>query len=118
MINQTILNAFNTMWQNFPEPVMLIQKDRTILAVNAMAQSAGIQPGIKCFTLNPEEKVQDHCSLCRADQALSAGRAEILETTLGDKPATAYWVPLDGSDSLYLHFTTGYANMLGLKTGT
>ncbi len=31
MIEQKILDAFETMWGPFPEPVMLIHRDRTIL---------------------------------------------------------------------------------------
>ena len=54
MVEQRILEAFEMMWGPFPEPVMLIHRDRTVLAVNDFARSMGVQAGIKCFSLNPE----------------------------------------------------------------
>lgn len=37
MDNQNVIDAFHMMWDNFPEPVMLIQKSRHIYAVNKKA---------------------------------------------------------------------------------
>lgn len=54
MIEPRILDAFQTMWGPFPEPVMLIQKDRTVLAVNDLARKIGIPSGIKCHSLNKD----------------------------------------------------------------
>ena len=70
MVDQNILDAFQLMWGTFPEPVMLIQKNRTILAVNDLAKKIGIRTEIKCFSLNPGEVASDHCKQCMIGSAV------------------------------------------------
>ena len=48
MDNQNVIDAFHMMWDNFPEPVMLIQKSRQIYAVNKKAASMGLNTEMKC----------------------------------------------------------------------
>lgn len=114
MVEKSILDAFHIMWNKFPEPVLLIQKDRTVLAVNALAQKAGVKPGIKCFILNPEGAPGGKCRHCRADEALGQGVAIRAEVTGKGKTLTTYWIPLDETSDIYVHFTLGYAEMLGM----
>ncbi|SPF44983.1 conserved hypothetical protein [Syntrophobacter sp. SbD1] len=114
MADKSILDAFHIMWNKFPEPVLLIQKDRTVLAVNALAQTAGVQPGIKCFTLNPEGAPDGKCRQCRANEALGQGVATRSEVTRNGKTLSTYWIPLDEPSDIYVHFTLGFADMMGI----
>jgi hypothetical protein len=40
------------MWDNYPEPIILIYKDRTIMATNKISEKAGLQIGIKKTLIN------------------------------------------------------------------
>ncbi len=112
MVEQRILDSFQTMWGPFPEPVMLIHKTRTILAVNDLARAAGISAGIKCFTLNPEVKGDDHCSRCNANLALKTGETVCTQELMGGKPIIGYWMPLKEAPDVYVHFGIGTARMM------
>lgn len=103
MIEQAILDAFETMWGPFPEPVLLIDKDRTILAGNELARTAGIPAGAKCFSLNPGA-VGAACNQCKANLALREHRTVCTELTLNGEQITAYWMPLRSNSDVYVHF--------------
>lgn len=42
MEQSDVICAFHAMWDHFPEPVMLIKKNRQIYAVNPKAASLGL----------------------------------------------------------------------------
>ena len=94
-IDQSVLEAFDTMWGLYPEPVMLIHACRDILAVNQRAEELGITTGIKCHTLNPSDRV---CPGCLANKLLISGQA----TRKGAFNAQTgsyidgYWSPVKG----------------------
>jgi hypothetical protein len=114
MLDQKILDAFQTMWGPFPEPVMLIQKDRTILAVNDLARSVGTPTGVKCFSLNPEARTTT-CKQCKANLALHEERTVCTEETQNGKRIIGYWMPLKEEKDVYVHFGVGCAEAMGLK---
>jgi hypothetical protein len=95
--------AFHLMWDPFPFIVMLIQKDRTIIDVNASAKAMGINPGVKCFQLSGESKVHANCL---ANQALKEKQAR-RQTAYNEAfkcVYDSYWLPIAGHDDLYVHF--------------
>jgi hypothetical protein len=112
MVEQRILDAFQTMWGAFPEPVLLIQKDRTVLAVNDLARSAGLTAGIKCFSLNPEIGDDEQCQRCNANLALETGKAVCKRETIGDAQMIGYWIPLKEVADAYVHFAIGTAEAM------
>jgi hypothetical protein len=114
MVAQKILDAFETMWGPFPEPVMLIHKDRTILARNELARTAGIPAGIKCFSLNPEA-VSTACKQCKANLALREHRAVCTEGMQNGNRIIGYWMPLKDDQEVYVHFGIGVAESMGMK---
>lgn len=114
MIEQKILDAFETMWGPFPEPVMLIHKDRTILARNEFARTAGIPAGVKCFSLNPEA-VSSACKRCKANLALREHRTVCTEETQNGNRIIGYWMPLKDDQEVYVHFGIGVAESMGMK---
>ena len=46
MTDEEIISAFHLMWDNFPEPVMITQKSREMVALNKKAASYGLQAGV------------------------------------------------------------------------
>lgn len=114
MLNQQTLDAFEQMWGPFPEPVMLIQKDRTILATNELARTAGISIGVKCFSLNPQA-VTHACKDCKGNLAVREQRPVCTEKTQNGQRIVGYWVPLKDQPDVYVHFGVGVAAMMGIQ---
>jgi hypothetical protein len=100
-----IAEAFELMWGNFPDPTLLVQRDRTILAVNDAAARQGMEPGRKCFSYNPDPRDVENgaCKGCQADQALDMGTAITCSCRLAGKRSDGYWIPLKGSREVYVH---------------
>ena len=103
-ISEEILRNFHLFWDNFPFPVMLVHKDRTIIDRNKAGESAGYIPGSRCADIGNKE---DHKG-CLANLAL---REQTAKRVVGYvEPAKAvfdsYWIPLAGSEDIYLHFFT------------
>ncbi|HVJ06617.1 MAG TPA: hypothetical protein VM578_13165 [Candidatus Saccharimonadales bacterium] len=118
MVEQRILDSFQTMWGPFPEPVMLVHKSRTILAVNDLARTIGIPAGVKCFSLNPEVGVgENHCGRCKANLALKTGETVTTREAMGDKTVLGYWMPLAEAPDVYVHFGIGTAEIMAAAKG-
>ncbi|BCS55400.1 hypothetical protein [Geobacter sp. SVR] len=93
---------FHLFCDNFPFPVMLVHKDRTILAVNKAGEMVGYPTGIRCVDMGKKE----HHKGCQANQALNEQTAKRVVGYFDFVGAVldSYWIPLAGSDELYLHF--------------
>lgn len=103
MDNQNVIEAFHMMWDNFPEPVMLIKKSRDIFAVNKTAAAGGLGVGMKCSQIgNP----QQHKG-CRCNEAADERKPVYVtyETPLGK--AFGYWIPVAGHEEFIIHFGVG-----------
>ena len=102
-ISEELSRNFHLFWGNFPFPVMLIHKDRTILDRNKAGEAIGCVPGTRCVDMG---KMEDHCG-CLANQALqeqTARRVVAYQDSYG-MVLDSYWVPLAGEEDLYLHFS-------------
>ncbi len=111
-IDQSVLEAFDTMWGLYPEPVMLIHACRDILAVNQRAEEVGITTGIKCYTLYPSDRV---CPGCLANEMLKSGKATRKGAFIAKtgRYIDGYWIPVKGVEKVYVHFgndITEFAN--------
>ena len=93
---------FHLFCDNFPFPVMLVHKDRTILAVNRAGAAVGYPTGIRCVDMGQKE----HHKGCLANQALAEQTAKRVVGYFDFAGAIldSYWIPLAGSSDLYLHF--------------
>ncbi|HXP97198.1 MAG TPA: hypothetical protein VN809_10830 [Telmatospirillum sp.] len=112
MTETAYVQAFDLMWELFPEPALLVHKDRTVLAANAVARQFGRKEGEKCFGATPSGGGANHCRSCKADRALQ-DRQAISEVSLDlGGPVTNYWLPLPDSADLYVHFGIGVAELL------
>ena len=112
---------FHLFCDHFPFPVMLVHKDRTILAVNKTAEEAGVPTGMRCVDMGKKEYHKG----CKANQALSDQSAKRVVEYVEFREAVldSYWIPLAGSEDLYLHFSadiTEWArqDMIPKKCGT
>jgi hypothetical protein len=104
-----LVEAFQLMWGNFPDPMMLVHRDRTILAANSAWPAA--VTGTKCFSNNPDPNNVDNnaCKACQANKALKLGAAVVCDGDVGGgKRVRGYWIPLKGSSEVFLH---GYASL-------
>lgn len=118
MATQEIIDSFQRMWGTFPEPVMLVHKNRTVLAVNDLGKSLGIPLEIKCFSLNHAEKgINGHCHGCKANEALRTGHAIARKETVNGVELIAYWVPVKGVADTYVHFGVGTAESIAAARG-
>lgn len=114
MVDQQTLDAFEQMWGPFPEPVMLIHKNRTILATNEFLRALGTPVGAKCFSVNPEAD-RAVCKQCKANLALREQRTVCAEDTQNGKRIISYWMPLKNEPEVYVHFGIGCAEAMGIK---
>lgn len=103
MVDTKIVEAFQLMWGNFPEPVMLVHKSREILAVNKACSQAGGVVGIKCSSIGTPEQHKR----CRANQALASQQATYVKSETNGKVVIGYWIPVEGNPDIYVHFGVG-----------
>lgn len=106
MVNPQIVAGFHTMWDTFPERARLIRKDRTVLAVNKAAAEQGMQTGVRCVDTPPKEA---HAG-CLANLALKEHQAKYQLTV--DRKRLRFWIPVDGCDDLYVHFSISVEDFL------
>jgi hypothetical protein len=101
-IDDALLKSFHMFWGNFPSPVMLVHKNRTIVATNRVGQTVGVPVGTRCADLGEKK---NHAG-CRANQALSEGSGvhEVGYHAHLDQVLDSYWVPLAGAEDYYVHF--------------
>lgn len=101
-INDEIRRNFHLFWDNYPSPVMLVHKDRTIIEVNKAGHDIGCPVGTRCIDLGEKK----HHAGCRANMALreQTGVREVSYAEHMGQVVDGYWIPLAGSGDLYVHF--------------
>lgn len=102
-LDPEIQRSFHLFWDNFPSPVMLVYKDRTILARNKAAGAVpGCSPGERCSNLGDSEAHKR----CQAGRALSEGVAQRSVDYIPHMGMVidSYWIPLEGYEGIYIHF--------------
>lgn len=103
MDEQKVIESFHMMWDNFPDPVMLIKKSRDIYAVNKKAASLGLTTGIKCSSIGAPEKHKGCLCNQAADNKEAAYKA--YEGSFGK--AYGFWIPVAGAEEYIIHFGVG-----------
>jgi hypothetical protein len=73
--SRKVIEAFHLMWDFFPEPVRLIAKNRTVLAINRAAEKGGFQLNVKCSSMPPLEAHRK----CKANAALSTKESQYVK---------------------------------------
>jgi len=103
MLDSKVVEAFQLMWGNFPDPALLINKSREIIAVNTACRTTGRVEGTKCLTYGVPESHKN----CLANKALATQRAKFKKTKRGERDIITYWLPLDGYPDIYVHLIIG-----------
>lgn len=93
-----VVRAFHMMWGEYPSSVMLVQKNRTVVAVNKAAEQAGGIAGIKCFTKNGTM-----CSWCKGNEMFQTEVAVRDVIKAHGIVFDSYWIPTPIKD-LCVHF--------------
>ena len=103
MTDEQIVESFHVMWDNFPEPVMLIKKSREIIAVNLKAAEFNLKPGSKCSSYGSPDQHRG----CRCNEAVDNAKcvAVTYEGPMGK--AFGYWIPVAAKPEWILHFSVG-----------
>lgn len=101
---EDICKSFRLMWDGFPHPVLLIQKNRNILDANQCARDLGVPADVRCRDISP---YPDKCkNYCQADSALESGKTKRTLARENSKMTATYWIPFNSvANGLYLHFT-------------
>jgi hypothetical protein len=105
MIDTKVVEAFELMWGNFPEPVALVHKSREVIAVNAASASIGRVKGMNCTKHGAPEAHRG----CLANQALARQQPTFAKqkSSDGSKEIICYWLPIDGYPEYFIHFGVG-----------
>ena len=77
----SVIHAFHIMWDNFPEPVIITQRSREIIAVNKKAAELGLTAGIKCSSIGRPE---DHKG-CLCNRAIDENKS-VMDSPLQRRP--------------------------------
>jgi hypothetical protein len=103
-VTNEILSNFHLFYDNFPAPVILVHKDRTILAMNKTAETVGYQTGIRCIDMGEKENHK----ACLGNKALSeqTGTRLVAYFDFAGAVLDTYWIPLTGSNELFVHYAT------------
>jgi len=104
---QAAVEAFLATWELFPEPVCLIDRQRNILASNALGRETGRVGGTRCFTFNRDAQGETCLGNCRANASLDGRVAMVRRDTIQGFEIASYWVPLPGLPDCYVHFGIG-----------
>ncbi|MDL2206732.1 hypothetical protein LJC33_07485 [Eubacteriales bacterium OttesenSCG-928-N13] len=99
MSDQDAIARFHAIWDGFSERARLIREDRTVLAINSVAEREGLTTGVRCIDAPPSGS---HAG-CRANLALRDGCAQYDLSVNGKR--MRFWIPMDGCEDLYVHFS-------------
>lgn len=102
-MNPSVIEAFHLMYDHYPESVMLIHKNREIIAVNPAGASIGREPGMRCAQLQPKIS---HIG-CRADEAIHTGEMTYRKKSGTNGDVISFWLPIDGYPDCLIHFSVG-----------
>lgn len=97
-----LIEAFQMMWGNYPEPVRLIHKSFRVVSGNAAYINSNGPVDVKCNATNPEL----HRG-CKAMAALKDKETKIKTSIMNDVQWVSYWVPVNGVEDYFVHFTNG-----------
>lgn len=97
-----IIEAFDMMWGNYPEPVRLIDRSFLVVAANTAYVNMGGPVNVKCNVGDPLLHQG-----CQAQNALKTGESKIKSVDMGGVIWDSYWVPVKGTKEYFVHFTNG-----------
>ena len=103
MKDEELIQAFHVMWNDFPEAVMIIKKDREIIAVNSKAADFGLKPGMKCSSVGSQEQHKG----CLCNRAADSKQTVAITYQGPFGKAYGYWIPISERPEWIIHFGVG-----------
>ena len=103
MSDEKIIEAFQMMWRNFPEPVMITQKSREMVAVNKKAAEMGLTSGVKCSSIGSPENHKG----CLCNKAVDSGEPVCITYQGSFGQSYGYWIPIPEKPEWVIHFGVG-----------
>ena len=103
MKDEELIQAFHVMWNDFPEAVMIIKKDREIIAVNSKATDFGLKPGMKCSSVGSPEQHKG----CLCNRAADSKQTVAITYQGPFGKAYGYWIPISERPEWIIHFGVG-----------
>jgi len=89
--------AFHQMYDTFPGPARLIDRNHTVLAANPFAVGKGFAPGVVCAEIGTPESHRE----CKFTKMFETGEPQG-DLALGDR--IRYWLPVKGNPDICIHF--------------
>lgn len=103
MTDEEIIRAFHEMFDNFPEPVMITQKSREMVAINKKAADLGLAVGLKCSSIG---KPENHRG-CLCNKAIDSGESVFVQYQGSFGKSFGYWIPIPSKPEWVIHFGVG-----------
>lgn len=97
------ITSFKAMWNRHPEAVLLLNKERELLAVNEAAEKMGIPVGMQCYKLGGRDTI---CPGCKGNASLrkGIGMSRVAYSEGLKQCIDSYWIPVEGEEDVYVHF--------------
>jgi len=99
---EKLVEAFHSMWDNYPEQVRLIDRTFRVVAGNKAYTAIGGPVGVHCNEGDPAMHKG-----CQAQAALRDGESKSMKNEAMGIPMESLWVPVAGETDYYIHFTNG-----------
>jgi len=101
-ISDEIRRNFHLFWDNHPAAVILIDRNRTIIEINKIAEERGYPVGVQCISMGEKK----HHASCKLNTVLREKRSErnVEYIDFLGQVVDTYWIPLAGEEDLYIHF--------------
>ncbi len=101
-VSTKTIEAFHTMWGNFPHGVLLLKSDREIVATNEVSKQMGAIEGRKCFQLGGLSDIHKGClGNCALEEEVTQRRTY---RDPSGKIVDSYWLPVPSDEDLMIHF--------------
>jgi len=105
--DRKVIDAFHLMWSRFPEPAMLINRGKRVVALNWACRRAEPKVGSYCHEIGGCKDLGNSCLL---NHCLETGQAVHTKVNTGKKQWSIHWVSLEGYPDYCVHFFAGSQN--------
>lgn len=95
---EELIEAFHMLWDNFPGPVRLINRNHMVVAANPLAMEKGFVVGCCCARVGEPSSHKG----CKAADMIKTGCAK---QDRPDSDRIRGWIPLLDHTELYVHYT-------------
>lgn len=99
--DKKVIEAFQTMWHRYPEPAMLINRGKRVIAQNWACRHANRKVGSYCHEIGGCKDLGNSCLL---NHCLETGQAVHTKVNTGKKQWSIHWVPIEGYPDYCVHF--------------